>query len=461
MFPCSALLDPASWRRGFNRHWQQNPEKSDLFDRFEAEVVEQFKQYQLPVITLTREVSKEAVCHVFEKVNTGGVTLTAFELLTATYAADAFELRRDWFGPAGSDETGSYLGILPRLRVHPVLRATRETDFLQAIALLVTHAARRAKMASGAPPHEIPAVSCTRKTVLDLPLAAYLGARDAAVEGFVRASKFLVEQNIFDHDDLPYQTQLVPLSTILGSLGSRWEDHAVKDKVRRWYWCGVLGELYGGAIETRFAKDLPEVLDWINGGAEPATVRDASFNPARLLTLKTRLSAAYKGIYALLMGEQAHEWLTGTPLNVNTYASEKIDIHHIFPKAWCEAVVDGRPRVDARRMDCIINKTALAARTNRKIGGRAPSVYLRTIMRDDGPPEDQLDAYLMSHHVEPQHLRDDDFEAFFAARRAALLGLVQRATGFSFAPEVVEPDPVDEAPDDADSDDAAPAEVAA
>jgi hypothetical protein len=189
-------------------------------------------------------------------------------------------------------------------------------------------------------------------------------------------------------------------------------------------------------------------LEWIFGGAEPSTVRDASFNPGRLLALKTRLSAAYKGLYALLMGENAYEWLTGTPLNVNTYASEKIDIHHIFPKAWCETKINGRPRVDAPRMDCIINKTALAARTNRKIGGRAPSSYLKTIMRDGGPPQAKLDAYLGSHHIDPEHLRADDFEAFFAARKVALLKLVQKAAGLALAPEMSELDSIGEEPDE-------------
>jgi hypothetical protein len=33
---------------------------------------------------------------VFEKVNTGGVTLTVFELLTATFDADELDLRQHW-----------------------------------------------------------------------------------------------------------------------------------------------------------------------------------------------------------------------------------------------------------------------------------------------------------------------------------------------------------------------------
>ena len=52
--------------------------------RFQAEVLQRFQSYQIPVIKLKKSVQKEAVCHVFEKVNTGGVVLNAFELLTAT-----------------------------------------------------------------------------------------------------------------------------------------------------------------------------------------------------------------------------------------------------------------------------------------------------------------------------------------------------------------------------------------
>lgn len=32
----------------------------------------------------------------FENVNTGGVSLTVFELVTAIFAMDDFQLRKDW-----------------------------------------------------------------------------------------------------------------------------------------------------------------------------------------------------------------------------------------------------------------------------------------------------------------------------------------------------------------------------
>jgi hypothetical protein len=89
---------------------------------------------------------------------------------------------------------------------------------------------------------------------------------DQAEEGFRRARQFLWREKVFSGYDLPYRTQLVPLAAILISLGSRWNDAAVRVRVRNWYWCGVFGELYGGAIESRFTRDLPQVVAWALGG---------------------------------------------------------------------------------------------------------------------------------------------------------------------------------------------------
>ena len=55
---------------------------------FRTQVLKKFRNYDLPIIELKRTNKKEAVCLVFEKVNTGGEPLTVFELMTATYAAE-------------------------------------------------------------------------------------------------------------------------------------------------------------------------------------------------------------------------------------------------------------------------------------------------------------------------------------------------------------------------------------
>ncbi|NJL55459.1 hypothetical protein HC928_09920 [bacterium] len=120
-------------------------------------------------------------------------------------------------------------------------------------------------------------------------------------ESVVQSAKFLHEQKIFDARDLPYRTQVVPLTAIFPTLGTRAQHDGVQRKIARWFWCGVFGELYGSAVETRFARDLPEVIVWLTGGPEPTTMRDANFAPSRLRTLRSRNSAAYKGGSALLL----------------------------------------------------------------------------------------------------------------------------------------------------------------
>src|SRR6202034_4825367 len=76
----------------------QNKRIREEFRAFKSQILENFKYYRVPVIALDRSTSKEAVCVVFEKVNTGGKPLDAFELVTAMYAASGHELRKDWYG---------------------------------------------------------------------------------------------------------------------------------------------------------------------------------------------------------------------------------------------------------------------------------------------------------------------------------------------------------------------------
>lgn len=398
MFPLTQIFDYAIWRRGYNRFFRSNEDRLDLFDRFEIEVIDTFKQYQVPVIGLRKETPRVAVCQVFEKVNTGGVSLTVFELVTATFAADKFDLREDW---AKWEK---------ELKNYQVLSNIQNTDFLQAVTLLATFEKR--------------SVSSKRKDVLQLTLKEYEKWAELVTQGFKQAAIFLHTQKIFSDRDLPYQTQLTALAAIFAALGDRAKHAGINANLARWYWCGVFGELYGGAIESRLAKDLPEVLAWIDGGSEPDTIRDANFVPDRLLSLSTRRSAAYKGLSALLLRDGGCDFFTGDPIDTLMSFSEPIDIHHIFPRHWCK-----NNGIQADLYDCAINKTPLSAKTNKMIGGKAPSVYLADIQKNAKISQEQMDEFLRSHVVDPSTMRSDNFETFFQARKNALLNRIEEAMG--------------------------------
>jgi len=128
-FPCSQIMNSDSWEEGLMAH---DPSKFPVYMEFRKTVLNAFREYQIPIIELKKETSKEAVCLVFEKVNTGGVPLSVFELVTATYAADGFNLRDDWYG----NPAASVPGRQKKFAVKPLLRSLEPNDFLQGISLL-------------------------------------------------------------------------------------------------------------------------------------------------------------------------------------------------------------------------------------------------------------------------------------------------------------------------------------
>ncbi|WP_335052757.1 hypothetical protein [Nostoc sp.] len=139
---------------------------------------------------------------------------------------------------------------------------------------------------------QVTGVTAKREAVLSLPLYAYQKWKQPLTQGYWKAAKFLRQESFFSTNDLPYRTQLVPLAVVMAFLSDRWLEPKIHDKIARWFWCGILGELYGGAVETRMTLDIQELIDWIeNGKEEPATVRDANFQPARLGTLRSRTSS--------------------------------------------------------------------------------------------------------------------------------------------------------------------------
>jgi len=420
MFPLNHVYDASIWRTEYEEYWDYDRDKIKLFNKFEKEIIDAFKQYQIPVIQLKKETPKEAVCQVFEKVNTGGVSLTVFELLTATYAADEYDLREDW-----NAKRKRLIDIESLGSVAKVLKAVQNDDVLQAISLLTTYDKRQKYLEQGSSPDKAPAVSCKRKDILKLTLEDYKRWSNQAIEGFIQAGRFLFSQNIFNSLDVPYRTQIVPLSAIFTVLGSQADNTMVKKKIIQWYWCGVLGELYGGAIETRFALDLIQMIEWINGAsAEPKTIMDASFNASRLYSLQTRNSAAYKGIYALLMRDGGLDFISGNKITDQVYFDDKIDIHHIFPMKWCK-----EHDLSRTEWNSIINKTAISAKTNRTIGGNAPSLYLDKISKKEKLSKDILKGILLSHVIAPELLEKDDFNGFITKRRDALLERITMAMG--------------------------------
>lgn len=406
MFPVNLffnMAEAALWHTDYSNSLEKGSEASDEATKFFKTIVAPTNQYKMPVIILDIGTPKEAVCQVFENVNTGGVPLSVFELVTAIFAMDDFDLRNDWKVRKERSLSGDILK-----------NTVQATDFLTACTLLASY------KAGGT-------VSCKKKDVLSLPFSSYKKYADMVERGFIDAEYLLQENRIFNGMNLPYSTQLIPLSVLCALLKESGQLNlvSVRSKLKKWLWCGIFGELYGGANESRYVQDVVGVMNWMKDETKlPKTINDAYFNPTRLLYLQSRQSAAYKGILALILKNGCKDFISGKAMDFTVYKQDFVDIHHVFPKKHCEE--QGYPSL---KWNSVINKTPISYDTNRKIGGVAPSKYLKYIEVEQHVPHATLDTHLESHWLDVEAMRNDDFDQFIIKRAGKLLDAISAAMG--------------------------------
>ena len=156
--------------------------------------------------------------------------------------------------------------------------------------------------------------------------------------------------------------------------------------------------MYGGANETRYANDIEDIIDEVyKRPSQMRTVNSAFFSATRLLTLQTRLSAAYKGIMALLYKADCRDFMDNSKMNLVNSVILSPDIHHIFPEAYCQKV-----GIKRQKYNSIVNKTPILPPTNRSIE---------------------------SHMINFEYLEQDDFDNYFIDRAKKLLNLIENAMG--------------------------------
>ena len=422
-FPLNVIFhanDLTNWCTGYVLHYAMlnNPVKTseamEIYNKFKSDVIDTITGYKLPVITLDKSTPREAVCKVFENVNTGGVPLTVFELVTASYATHEFNLRDDWNKcEAVIKGKGDTLNT-------DLMDEIDETAFLTTMTLYTSYV-NKINGESGM-------ISCKKRDVLDLKFEDYQANKDAVLQGYKLAKEFLLKyQYVFRKRDLPYSTQLIPLAAICAYLGkSKCNEPNTTKILSRWYWCGILGEMYGSANETRYANDIEDVVSEVLGQpSQNRTVNAAFFSSTRLLTMQTRLSAAYKGMIALLYKEQCKDFMNETTITLVNSMTASPDIHHIFPQKYCD-VAD----IKKQKYNSIVNKTPLLPETNRAIGGDAPSIYIPRILKKvKDLTEETLRNRIESHFIDHEALKSDNFDAYFIDRAKKLLDLIEKAMG--------------------------------
>ena len=408
MFPLNQLFK-SGW---LVKYTLRNPSEEKFIEDFQELVLNACHSYRVIYVALEKTTPIAIVCKIFEKVNTGGTELTVFELLTAILATcpdgngGRINLPKDW---------RQIQEKFSEVQNSSVLSAVNSTHFITALTLLVSYENYRAGNQKS--------VGCGREDILNLQDSDYLKYKDCIIEGFLAAAKFLDGQSIRTKTYLPYTTQLIPLAAIEAELKLR-DIAPITKKIEHWYWCGVFGESYKSAQDTRYARDLSEVMAWFESGALPKIITETQMSASRLLFLKTRASAAYKGIMSLIFKNGAKDFLTGNVMSTEAAFMESIDVHHIFPKKYCK-----KRGFNADAVDSVANRTPISSDTNKIIGGNAPSKYMTKIETALGHSDAKVDAILEHHFINATLCRTDDFDAFIVDRAKKILDKIEELTG--------------------------------
>ncbi len=361
--------------------------------------------YHFPVVTLSDQTEADALCTIFETLNSTGVKLSVFELLTARFWPQNIKLRTLW------EKALTEHAVIADFEVDPYY-------ILQGISL----ASRKA-------------ASCKRSDVLNMPASDITEWWDKVVVGLAAGLGILRDDcKVMLPKWVPYQTMLPPLAAVLARAGSpnTPEAGAQREKLKRWFWCAVFGQVYEGAPNSKAAKDVVEILAWLTGGDLPESVASFHFDPRALRDVTPRQRAIYRGAICLILGNGARDFHTQAVITGKLMAEEEIDDHHVFPAAYLErsGVAPGRMQ------DCVLNRTLIDRTTNQMISDRAPSDYLAEISRTKGFPF----VHVLTSHGLPaaadSPLLRDDYKAFLAWRQEHLWQEIRRATGATVAADL-------------------------
>jgi hypothetical protein len=286
------------------------------------------------------------VCAIFEKLNSTGVDLSVYDLLTARLYRSGIRLHDLWTEACKS---------------HPRLRAwSRGKADEHKFGVLVL---RTLALLRGLDPKP--------RILIDLSPVDFEKDWRRAAAPMERALELVTLVGpdgfgVFAEKWLPGFGLVPILAALRAEIEERRLGQTERADLRRWYWCNVFMERYSSAIESKSRKDYLEMTrHWFEDGPEPEVFHDAR-NIIGAPGFRVRSSASYavySGLFCLLALRNARDWRRGEDIRL-----QELQDHHIFPQAYLKRH-EITKRVD---VNTIANRTLISDQTNGKIKAKAP-----------------------------------------------------------------------------------------
>lgn len=395
------------WRRSMEEevkdHEEYSKEDVDKFD----DRTEVFRSYKVPIVKLDSGTEFSKVVKTFERINTQGLELGVFDILTARLYSSNVNLRDLWEDSMESSRK------LEKFSEDVGVENARET-------VLKTLALSRGEECSDSGLRNLSGENFERdwKNAVKMLQRALDRLHSIGDGGF----------GIVEEIGYPYSSMIPVLANLLHEAeeSGKVPDAKSIEKIHLWYWRSVFSGRYSGSADSTSFKDYEEVTEWLKGGELPEGLEDAEREIPINVDLKstTAGSALYKGAMSLVALNKARDFNTFESVDLHN-----LDDHHIFPKSRLREGDTGK-KYGKKERNNILNRTLIESKGNRyKYENDLPGSYIQDMISENGRTETvkMLKSHLMNEDAF-MALQKNDYEKFLDGREKAMRSKIEEIT---------------------------------
>lgn len=373
-----------------------NSKYSKLRERFsndEIDKIQEYKEtfttYDFSTVVLRKEDIDSAI-EVFTRINTGGQTLTLFEIMSAkTYDEEQ-----------NFDMQAKFQKLLKELEVSKY-ETISSTVILNVLSLILSKNKE-----------------CKRKVVLQLDKQSIIDIWDDVISALKESiDYFRSVYRIPVSTLLPYDALLVPFSYFFYFQKEKPKGKQIK-YLEEFFWRISLSYRYSSSTESKLAQDIKRI-DHILKEKRPNydELKVILNSPQDLIETGFSAGNSYcKAVLCLLAYYEPKDFRdNGKVILDNSYlkmANSK-NYHHFFPKSYLKKQGIGNE-------NSIVNITLVGSDLNkRKIRAKAPSIYIQDFLDEN----EGLTSSIKSHLIEKIGgfgIYSDDYSVFLEKRAKAI-----------------------------------------
>ena len=354
-----------------------------------------FSSYDFSTVVLRKEDIDSAI-EVFTRINTGGQTLTLFEIMSAkTYDEDqGFDMQSKFQKLLKELESTKYDTISPSI-------------ILNVLSLILS----RNK-------------ECKRKVVLQLEKQSIIDIWDDVISALKESiDYFRSVYRIPVSTLLPYDALLVPFTYFFYHNKEKPQGKQIK-WLEEFFWRISLSYRYSSSTESKLAQDIKRIDNILKTG-RPSYDDLKVFldSPEDLIETSFSAGNSYcKAVLCLLAYYEPKDFRNnGKVLLDNSWlkmANSK-NYHHFFPKSYLKKQGVGNE-------NSIVNITLVGADLNKhKIRAKAPSVYIQEFLDEN----ESLPTSIHSHLIEDINsygIHSDDYKVFLEKRSKSIYDALRK-----------------------------------